>query len=95
MAEEFTGQARQLAELVAFFKLRAEEERTAQKTLAAPEASRAASSRPASPRPQAAAQPRRLAASEAPAPAKEPEAQVKHARAIVPQKAGDEDFEEF
>lgn len=94
MAEEFTSQARQLAELVAFFRLRSEEAAAAQKTLAAPEAPRA-EARPASARPKA-ARPGRLAGAEPQASsAPKPEAQARHERAIVPQKTSDEDFEEF
>jgi methyl-accepting chemotaxis protein len=92
MAEEFTGQARQLSELVAFFRLRSDEEQAARKDLAAPDAQRSRS-HALSARPQA-AQPQRIAAAEASHPAKL-EGQGKHERAIVPQKSSDEDFEEF
>ena len=100
MAEEFTGQAGQLAELVAFFKLRSDAEEAAAK-----KAQKAVGSEPqrlAATRPQA-FQPKRLAAKAGEAPAPRPtkpettesQAQAKRQTAIVPQKSSDEDFEEF
>ena len=98
MAEEFTGQAGQLAELVAFFKLRSDAEEAAAKK--AQKAVGSETQRLAAARLQA-AQPKRLAVRAGEAPVSHPakseqtESQAKRQTAIVPKKSSDEDFEEF